>query len=75
MTAATRTPVVRFLTVREVAATLRTDPGTVRHLIRAGELAGFKGGTGGRTSAYLCRAEALEKFVAAREAAQARINA
>lgn len=74
MTAATRMQSVRFLTVREVASTLRTDPGTVRHLIRAGELAGFKGGTGGRTSAYLCRAEALEQFVAAREAIQARIH-
>lgn len=75
MSATTRTSTTQFLIVREVAATLRTDPGTVRRLIRTGELAGFKGGTGGRTSAYLCRAEAVEQFVAAREAAQARINA
>jgi excisionase family DNA binding protein len=58
-----------FLTVPEVAAELRIDRGTVYRLIRRGVLPTVQIGTGpGPGQIIRIRADALERFIADREA-------
>ncbi len=58
-----------FLTVPEVAAELRIDRATVYRLIRRGQLPTVQIGTGpGPGQILRVRADALERFIADREA-------
>ncbi|MCG3185490.1 MAG: hypothetical protein ICCCNLDF_03723 [Planctomycetes bacterium] len=54
--------------IEEAASLLGVSADTVRRLVKSQELTAFRGGTGRRCSKLLIRREAINEFVARREA-------
>lgn len=54
--------------IEEAAAMLGMSADTVRRLVKSQDLPAFRGGTGRRCSKLLIRREAINEFIARREA-------
>lgn len=64
-----------LLNVHQAAEYLGLHPETVREMARAGQLRGFRGGSGGKTSPWRFRQAALDEHIALAEAKARRTSA